>query len=752
LYNGAGQPFPVFNPLVVNIPTAAGASTGGTPSGIVFNGSKTDFIVSQGGKSGQAVFIFATEDGLIAGWSPGVDFTHAIVGGKNPGAVYEGLASVTTGLGTFLLATNANGGIDVYDTKFNLIHTVDDTTVPAGFTPYGIQNLGGTVYITYANQSLFPSPAGNGLVDTFDPATGAFHRVITGGKLDLPWGMVIAPHDFGQFGGDLLVGNVDDGHIDAYDAKTGAFEGQLKTTDGQPFTEPGLWSLRFGNDSVAGSSDSLFFTAGINGYSDGLLGSLTVPQHAEASHPIKQSIIPNLPPSPTLFLNTNAPTGPNAGDQNPYGIAFVPPGFATGGPLNPGDILIANFNNAANSQGMGRTIVRVTPNGQTSVFFRAPDSIANVGLTDALGILKSGFVIVGSVPTLDGTMNTVQQGSLMIIDMNGNLVQNSTDPTLLNGPWGLAVHDEGNRAQLFVANVNSGTITRIDLVIPPGGNPIVESETQIASGYVHRTDPAAIVIGPSGLAYDARKDILYVASTGDNEIFAVPDAKDRESDAGTGKVVVSDQTHLHGPLGLVLAPNGDLITANNDAVNADPMQPSEVAEFTPGGKFVGQISLNPSIDAGFGIALQFAGPDQQVRFAAVDDNTNTVHVWNIDLDVASESKEAASASAVRAMSGDQSQGDGMADAQAVAAARQVFQSDLNTLMTDLHNGAPAATLQHDQQTLKADLAQLTQAEQALAEDSQSHRSPLGKASATALSGAGTMRHFASAVDALFSDI
>src|SRR5262249_53596695 len=121
-------------------------------------------------------------------------------------------------------------------------------------------------------------------------------------------------------------------------------------------------------------------------------------------------------------------------------------------------------------------------------------------------------------------------------------------------------------------------------------------------------------------------------------------------------------------------------------------------------------------------------------------------------DVASESKEAASASAVRAMSGAQPQGDGMADAQAVAAARQVFQNDLNKLMTDQHNGASAATIQHDEQTLKADLAQLTQAEQALAEDSQSHRSPLGKASAAALSGAGTMRHFASAVDALFSDI
>jgi hypothetical protein len=563
--------------------------------------------------------------------------------------------------------------------------------------------------------------------------------------------MTIAPRDFGQFGGDLLVGNVADGHIDAYDPKTGAFEGQLKGTDGQPFTEPGLWSLKFGNDGIAGSSDTLFFTAGINGYSDGLFGSLTVPQHAVASHTIKQSIIPNLPPSPTLFVSTNAPTGPDAGDQNPYGIAFVPPQFAQGGPLNPGDILVSNFNNAANSQGMGRTIVRVTPNGQTSVFFQAPADITNVGLTTALGVLKSGFVIVGNLPTTDGTSNTVQAGSLMIIDKDGNLVQNLTDSTLLDGPWDLTINDQGDHAQVFVSNVLSGTVTRIDLKIPPHGSPIVESMTQIASGYTAVTDPSAVVLGPTGLAYDAKHDILYVASTKDNEIFAIHDAKGRTSDGGTGNVVVKDSTHLHGPLGLVLAPNGDLLTANGDAVNTDPKQPSEIVEFTPAGKFVGQISLNPGPDAGFGIALQFAAPDSTVRFAAVDDNTNTVHVWNIDLDVSSESK-AASASAVRAMSGDQPQGDGMADAQAVAAARQVFQSDLNTLMTDLHNGAPAATLQHDEQTLKADLAQLTQAEQALAEDSQSQQSPLGKASATALSGAGTMRHFASAVDALFSEI
>jgi uncharacterized protein (TIGR03118 family) len=640
LYNGAGQPFPVFSPLVVTIPTHMGAPAGtkGTPTGIVFNGS-SDFVVSQGGQSGSALFIFATLDGTISGWSPGVSFTNAIIAKDNSasGASYTGLVLANNGSGNFLYAANnAAGTIDVFDKTFThvtLAGNFTDPHLPSGFVPYGIQLLNGKLFVSYAPSNFTP----NGLVDEFDTNGHFLQRLVTGGNLNLPWGMAIAPSDFGQFGGALLVGNVGDGHINAYmpsGPNAGAFLGQLTDTSGKPITIPGLWSLKFGNDGLAGSSDSLFFTAGINGYADGLFGSLTVPQHAVASHHINIPIIPNLPASPTLFVSTLAPTGPNAGDQNPYGIAFVPPGFAQGGPLNPGDILVANFNNAANSQGMGRTIVRVTPNGQTSVFFRAPDSIANVGLTTALGVLKRGFVLVGNVPTTDGTSATIMQGSLMIIDKNGNLVENLTDSALLNGPWDLTINDKGSQAQVFVSNVLSGTVTRIDLKIPDHGNPIVESLTQIASGYVHRPDPSAVVVGPTGLAYDANKDILYVASTGDNEIFAIADAKHRTTDAGMGRLVYQDNAHLHGPLGLLLAPNGDLITANGDAVNPDPKQKqtSEIVEFTPSGHFVGQISLNPGPDAPFGIALQFAGPDQQVRFAAVDDNTNTVHVWNIDLD------------------------------------------------------------------------------------------------------------------------
>ena len=146
---------------------------------------------------------------------------------------------------------------------------------------------------------------------------------------------------------------------------------------------------------------------------------------------------------------------------------------------------------------------------------------------------------------------------------------------------------------MFVSNVLSGAVTRIDLTIPNGGNPIVESLTRIASGYLTRTDPAALVVGPTGLAYDAKRDILYVASTGDNEIFAIPNAGYRTSDAGMGTLVYQDNAHLRGPLGLVLAPNGDLITSNGDAVNPDPNQASELVEFTPGGQVRGRVLHRP---------------------------------------------------------------------------------------------------------------------------------------------------------------
>jgi hypothetical protein len=332
-------------------------------------------------------------------------------------------------------------------------------------------------------------------------------------------------------------------------------------------------------------------------------------------------IVPNLSPTPQLVASTVPPKG----DLNPYGVAFVPGNFAKGGPLKPGDIIVSNFNDSSNVQGTGTTIVEIHPSGALSVFFKGRPSL---GLTTALGILSRGFVLVGNLPT-DANGNP-EQGSLLIIDRTGHLVETLSDPNLLDGPWDLAVNDQGATAQVFVSNVLSGTVTRINLNVPNDGSaPAVTSETQIASGYFIRPDPAALVVGPTGLAYNASQDLLYVASTGDNEIFSIANAGSTNSDAGKGNLVYQDDVHLHGPLGLLQAPNGDLVSTQGDAVNPDPNQPSEIVEFTPSGSFVAQVPVDSSGQQGgaFGIAL--ASSSSQITFAAVDDIFNTLEVWTI---------------------------------------------------------------------------------------------------------------------------
>jgi DNA-binding beta-propeller fold protein YncE len=181
---------------------------------------------------------------------------------------------------------------------------------------------------------------------------------------------------------------------------------------------------------------------------------------------------------------------------------------------------------------------------------------------------------------------------------------------------------------VFVSNVLSGTVTRFDLLVPRGiGKPIVLTKTQIASGFTSVPNSSALVLGPTGLAFDAKTDTLFVASTADNAIFAISHAGARMTDAGMGKVVIQNDPHLHGPLGMVLAPNGDLIIANGDAINPDGAHPSEIMEFTQSGQFVSQFSLDPNVDGPFGIAL--ASENGQIRFAAVDDNTNMVSIWTL---------------------------------------------------------------------------------------------------------------------------
>jgi sugar lactone lactonase YvrE len=344
------------------------------------------------------------------------------------------------------------------------------------------------------------------------------------------------------------------------------------------------------------------------------------PNSPAAAH---SSIISHLAAAP----NVVASTVPTNGDMNPYGVAFVPRGVATGGKLHAGDVLVSNFNNSNNAQGTGSTIVAISPNGHQSLFFQGK----GLGLTTALGVLKLGYVLVGSVPTTDGTFGTLQQGSLLILDKNGHVVANLTDRVKLDGPWDLTVYDQGTVAFVFVTNVLNGTVTRLDLFVSPTGENVkVLSSTTIGSGYTADVpNDAALILGPTGVAFDPLRNLLYVASTADNTIYSIPDALTRLTSAGRGKVVYQDNAHLRGPLGLVLLPDGNLITANGDAVNADANHPSELVEFTPTGQFVGETPVDNTAEGGaFGIAVEVVGDN--VVFAAVDDVTNTLKIWDFD--------------------------------------------------------------------------------------------------------------------------
>jgi hypothetical protein len=319
-----------------------------------------------------------------------------------------------------------------------------------------------------------------------------------------------------------------------------------------------------------------------------------------------------------------APTVPANGDLNPYGVAFVPQGFPSGGTAAPGNILVSNFNNSSNLQGTGTTIVDLPPGGGLNVFFQGAPGL---GLTTALNILRAGFVLVGNFPSADGTCATAKAGSILVIGKGGNLVSTISN-SMIKGPWDSTLLDEGSSAKFFVANALTGAVVRLDLAVGAGGV-TVKSTTQIASGYKFQCDPVTFVDAPTGLVYDVKRDVLYVASSADNKVFAVGGAGSTNKDRGTGSVIYSDNAHLHGPLGMIQAPNGDLIVSNNDSINSDSNQPSELVEFTKDGQFVKQISVDPMQGGSFGLAVATSGT--KVRFAAVDDVQNILLIWTLPL-------------------------------------------------------------------------------------------------------------------------
>ena len=323
LYNGTGGPLNIFteaggvagNFVIVPPPGfAPGASA--TPTGVVFNGSAADFHMSKSTPPGlQAVFIFVTEDGTISGWNPGANLAagakppsiNAVLqvdnsekGGPN-GAVYKGATSALLNGQHYLYVTNfRKGRVEVYDTNFMRVHLGDDAFdpdgdgdndhdhdrddrgaehIPRGFAPFNIQNIGGSLFVTYAKQDPARhddvAGAGLGFVEIFSPAGKHIGHLEHGSWLNSPWGVVWTTRDFGAFANAILVGNFGSGQIAAFNGFTHKFMGFVKNADDSIMTIDGLWSITFGNDATAGLANTLYFTAGPNGEQDGLFGTIT---------------------------------------------------------------------------------------------------------------------------------------------------------------------------------------------------------------------------------------------------------------------------------------------------------------------------------------------------------------------------------------------------------------------------------------------------------------------------------------------
>jgi hypothetical protein len=328
---------------------------------------------------------------------------------------------------------------------------------------------------------------------------------------------------------------------------------------------------------------------------------------------------------PLHKVTTLASTVPGNGDVNPYGVAVV---SRTAGKLVAGNVLVSNFNDAANVQGTGTTIVQVTPSGHPSLFAQIdpnlPGCPGGVGLTTALSVLRTGWVIVGSLPTQNG--NVSGAGCLIVLDSHGN-VRETFQGHGINGPWDMTAADFGPVAFLFVTNVlngtvagggnpvQGGTVLRLGVIVPRKGLPYIATTRTIGSGFTEKTDPAALVIGPTGVGL-GENGTLYVADTVNSRIAAIPNALFRFSDAGTGHTV-STGGNLNGELGLAIAPGGDILTVNSGDGN--------LVETTPEGAQVAVKTIDTNNGGAgnlFGLAVKpFA---DAVYF--VDDFSNTLNL------------------------------------------------------------------------------------------------------------------------------
>ncbi len=329
-------------------------------------------------------------------------------------------------------------------------------------------------------------------------------------------------------------------------------------------------------------------------------------------------------------VTTVASTVPANGDVNPYGIANVPQSV---GALVQGDTLVSNFNAKSNLQGTGTTIVQIAPDGKQSVFAHLNGPLpgacpGGVGLTTALSVLQGGIVVVGSLPVTKLGKGTPEAGCLIVLDSHGTPLETFSGGNS-NGPWDMTDFQLPGFAVLFVTNVlngtvkaggaqvNQGTVVRLLLALPPGGDPVLLNSKVVGSGFAEELNSSALVVGPTGVALGAN-DTLYVADTVNSRIAAIPFALLRQSALGAGGSTLSSGSALSGPPGLTLAPNGDQLAANGGNDNA--------VEVTPSGAQVANVQIDPAGAGGDLFGLTVAPNGRGLLF--VDDGDNTLKLFD----------------------------------------------------------------------------------------------------------------------------
>ncbi len=505
LYNGSGT----ITPVVVAIPAGSKGPAKSSPSGQV-NNNTAAFILANGTK---ASFIFATEDGTISAWNGGTVST-VMVDNSAAGAVYEGLAIGTSANGATLYAPNfKTNAIDIFDGKFapaTLAGNFTDPNLPAGFAPFNIWNLGGKLYVMYAKQNgakvRDTAGPGNGFVDTFDLNGNFLKRVVSNGPLNSPWGVAIAPANWGAFGGALLVGNFGDGTINAFDATVGTSLGTLQDKTGAPIVNKGLWAIAFGNGASGGDINTLYFTAGIQGETHGLLGAIAPPTAiltvvnaaSGASGPVAPGEVVlvggfSIGPSPRVAATvpTTGALGTTAGsttvsfDGRPAPIlyssastvAVIVPYEVSGGTTSN---VTLSFVNALNNQVPATFPVQLAASAPG--VFTADTS----GAGNAAAINQDG--------TANSATNAAARGSVVLLFATG---EGATAPPVADGA-------------ITAGRIVPGPILPVSLTI--GGSPAKVISAAAAPGSVAGVMQIEAIV-PSGITPGAAPVVLTVGTT-----------------------------------------------------------------------------------------------------------------------------------------------------------------------------------------------------------------------------------------------